>query len=74
MLSPPAPGSSSAGIEEPLPSPGLTMITSESAQEEQDPAARTQAAKPPKSDPGKVPKWLKLPGQDSKHTPEHCGH
>ncbi|KAM4583804.1 tether containing UBX domain for GLUT4 [Odontesthes bonariensis] len=63
MLSPPAPGSSSAAAEELLPSPGLTMKTSESAQEEQDPAAGTQAAKPTKSDPGKVPKWLKLPGK-----------
>ncbi|XP_028269249.1 tether containing UBX domain for GLUT4 [Parambassis ranga] len=53
--------SSSADFEEPPPE--SAMDTSGSAQDEQDPSANTQAAKPARSDPGKVPKWLKLPGK-----------
>ncbi|KAL7404120.1 hypothetical protein ABVT39_009960 [Epinephelus coioides] len=55
--------SRSEGSEEPLPPPELTADTSGSTQDEGDPSAHTQAAKPSRSDPGKVPKWLKLPGK-----------
>ncbi|KAM6940045.1 tether containing UBX domain for GLUT4 [Xenentodon cancila] len=61
MLQSPAPSSSSVK-EPPLP-PEPAIDTSVSTQEEQDPPAPTQAAKPTRSDPGKVPKWLKLPGK-----------
>ncbi|KAG7223809.1 hypothetical protein INR49_026492 [Caranx melampygus] len=57
------PSSSSVASEEPLPPPEQTADTSGSTQDEQDPSARTQAAKPTRSEPGKVPKWLKLPGK-----------
>ncbi|GAA6220225.1 tether containing UBX domain for GLUT4 [Lates japonicus] len=63
MLQSPTPSSSSVGSEEPLPPPEQTADTSESTQNERDLSARTQAAKPTRSDPGKVPKWLKLPGK-----------
>ncbi|XP_061578473.1 tether containing UBX domain for GLUT4 [Cololabis saira] len=61
MLRPPAP--SSSGAEEPLLPPEPAADTSVSKQEEQDPPAPTQAATSSRSDPGKVPKWLKLPGK-----------
>ncbi|XP_045903477.1 tether containing UBX domain for GLUT4 isoform X2 [Micropterus dolomieu] len=60
MLRSPSPPTSS---EEPLPPPELSAVTSGSTQGEQDPSPHTQAAKPARSDPGKVPKWLKLPGK-----------
>ncbi|XP_022611304.1 tether containing UBX domain for GLUT4 [Seriola dumerili] len=63
MLWSPTPSSSSVGPEEPLPPPEQTADTSGCTKDEQDPSARTQAAKPTRSDPGKVPKWLKLPGK-----------
>lgn len=63
MLRSPTPPSSSVGFEEPLPPPEPTVDTSGSAQDERDPSAHAQAAKPTRSDPGKVPKWLKLPGK-----------
>ncbi|XP_075946638.1 tether containing UBX domain for GLUT4 isoform X1 [Anarhichas minor] len=61
MLRSPTPSSSS---EEPLPPPEPTEDTSGSTQDEGGPPAHAQAAKPTRSDPGKVPKWLKLPGED----------
>ncbi|XP_071360933.1 tether containing UBX domain for GLUT4 isoform X2 [Trachinotus anak] len=63
MLWSPTPSSSYVGSEELLPPPEQTADTSGSTQEEQDPSTRTQAAKPNRSEPGKVPKWLKLPGK-----------
>nr|XP_020451948.1 tether containing UBX domain for GLUT4 isoform X1 [Monopterus albus] len=63
MIRSPTPSSSSLRIEEPLPPPLMTADTSRSTQDEEDPSAHTQAAKPTRSDPGKVPKWLKLPGK-----------
>ncbi|XP_040892314.1 tether containing UBX domain for GLUT4 isoform X2 [Toxotes jaculatrix] len=63
MLHSPTCSSSSVGSDEPLPPPEQTADTSRSTQDERDPSARTQAAKPTRSDPGKVPKWLKLPGK-----------
>lgn len=66
MLQSSAPSSSSGGFREPLPPPEPTVEASGSTQNEEDPLTQTQAAKPARSDPGKVPKWLKLPGQDRK--------
>ncbi|XP_041839110.1 tether containing UBX domain for GLUT4 [Melanotaenia boesemani] len=63
MLRSSEPSSSSVSIEEPPPSSEPTADTSGSTQEHQDPPAQTQAAKPTRSDPDKVPKWLKLPGK-----------
>ncbi|XP_044047319.1 tether containing UBX domain for GLUT4 [Siniperca chuatsi] len=63
ILRTPSPPSSSAGLEEPLPPPEPRAITSGSTPGERDPSAHTQAAKPTRCDPGKVPKWLKLPGK-----------
>ncbi|XP_030000694.1 tether containing UBX domain for GLUT4 isoform X2 [Sphaeramia orbicularis] len=61
MFPPPTPSSSSLGSEEHQPPPEMKPDTSGSAQE--DSSAHSQAAKPTRSDPGKVPKWLKLPGK-----------
>ncbi|KAM8771798.1 tether containing UBX domain for GLUT4 [Acanthopagrus schlegelii] len=61
MLQPSATPPTSTGSDElPLP-PELN--TSGPTHAERDPSAHTQAAKPTRSDPGKVPKWLKLPGK-----------
>uniref|UniRef100_A0A3Q0RFS0 UBX domain-containing protein n=1 Tax=Amphilophus citrinellus TaxID=61819 RepID=A0A3Q0RFS0_AMPCI len=66
MLQTSTTSSSSVGFEEPLPPLEPTVEASRSTQDEEDPSTHTQAAKPARSDPGKVPKWLKLPGQDRK--------
>lgn len=60
-----SPGSScsSAVSPETPPSPEMQRGASTSAQDEQNPPAR---AKPARSDPGTVPKWLKLPGEQLK--------
>ncbi|KAG8015168.1 Tether containing UBX domain for GLUT4 [Nibea albiflora] len=71
MLRSPSPSYSSAGSEEPLPPPEPSLDTSGSTQDEQDPSAHTHSAKPAKSDPGKVPKWLKLPGEDGRACRPH---
>ncbi|XP_070712679.1 tether containing UBX domain for GLUT4 [Pempheris klunzingeri] len=63
MFRSPSPPSSSAGSEQLLPPPEPRSDTSESTQDEPGPSAHAQAAKPPRSDTGKVPKWLKLPGK-----------
>ncbi|XP_017272564.1 tether containing UBX domain for GLUT4 [Kryptolebias marmoratus] len=63
MIHPPKTSSSSAGVEEPPPPPEPAEDSNRSAQEEPDPSAHTQAAKPARTEPGKVPKWLKLPGK-----------
>ncbi|XP_037328775.2 tether containing UBX domain for GLUT4 isoform X1 [Pungitius pungitius] len=63
MLRSPTACSGCEGSEEPLPPPELREETSASTQGEADPSAPTQAARPTRSDPGKVPKWLKLPGK-----------
>nr|XP_019939218.1 PREDICTED: tether containing UBX domain for GLUT4 isoform X1 [Paralichthys olivaceus] len=64
MIQSPTPSSSSVGSEEPLSSPEQTSDASGSTQDERDPSAPpTQAAKTTRSDLGKVPKWLKLPGK-----------
>ncbi|XP_039860407.1 tether containing UBX domain for GLUT4 [Simochromis diagramma] len=63
MLQSSTPSSSSGGFREPLPPPEPTVEASGSTQNEEDPLTQTQAAKPARSDPGKVPKWLKLPGK-----------
>nr|XP_046261757.1 tether containing UBX domain for GLUT4 [Scatophagus argus] len=57
------PPSSSVVSEELLPRPEPSGGTSGLTQDEPDPSAHIQAAKPTRSDPGKVPKWLKLPGK-----------
>ncbi|XP_055081431.1 tether containing UBX domain for GLUT4 [Periophthalmus magnuspinnatus] len=54
------PPGSSQDQEEPEPSPEQNMDTSEPSHEE--PPSQSQAPKP-RPDPGKVPKWLKLPGK-----------
>uniref|UniRef100_A0AAQ5Z3W6 RBD domain-containing protein n=1 Tax=Amphiprion ocellaris TaxID=80972 RepID=A0AAQ5Z3W6_AMPOC len=65
MLRSPTPLSSSVGFKESLPpAQEPTANSSGSTQDERDLSAQTQAAKPTRSDPGKVPKWLKLPGQN----------
>ncbi|KAK2815792.1 hypothetical protein Q5P01_026259 [Channa striata] len=63
MLPSPTSFSSSLGSEEPFPPPEPTSGTSGSPHDDQDMSAQTQASKPARSDPGKVPKWLKLPGK-----------
>ncbi|XP_040001999.1 tether containing UBX domain for GLUT4 [Xiphias gladius] len=63
MLRSPTPSSSPGGLEEPLPPPEETADTGGSTRDEQDLSTHTQAANPTRSDPGKVPKWLKLPGK-----------
>ncbi|KAF3687323.1 Tether containing UBX domain for GLUT4 [Channa argus] len=63
ILQSPTSSSMSLGSEEPLPPPEPITGTSGSPQDDQDLSAHTQAAKPARSDPGKVPKWLKLPGK-----------
>uniref|UniRef100_A0A8C6TPZ7 ASPSCR1 tether for SLC2A4, UBX domain containing n=1 Tax=Neogobius melanostomus TaxID=47308 RepID=A0A8C6TPZ7_9GOBI len=52
--------SSSLDHEEPVSSPDQSMDTVGPSHE--DPPSQSQAPKP-KNDPGKVPKWLKLPGK-----------
>lgn len=54
------PSSSSLDIEEPMSSPVQSMDNSEPSHE--DPPSQSQGSKP-RPDPGKVPKWLKLPGK-----------
>ncbi|XP_074538508.1 tether containing UBX domain for GLUT4 isoform X2 [Halichoeres trimaculatus] len=63
MLRSPSSLTSSAEPEEPQPPLEISPDTSGSTQKEPEPPAHTQAAKPARSDPGKVPKWLKLPGE-----------
>ncbi|KAA8595160.1 hypothetical protein FQN60_012295 [Etheostoma spectabile] len=63
MFRSPTPSSSSEGSEEPLPPPEPKADTSGATQDERDQSAHIQAAKPSRSDPCKVPKWLKLPGK-----------
>ncbi|XP_026216258.1 tether containing UBX domain for GLUT4 [Anabas testudineus] len=63
MLQSPSASPSSLASEEPLSPPEPKEETSGSEQEAQDPSAHSQAPKPTRSDPGKVPKWLKLPGK-----------
>ncbi|KAM9363163.1 tether containing UBX domain for GLUT4 isoform 1-T1 [Symphorus nematophorus] len=63
MLRSPSAPSSSTGSDEPLPPPEPIAEPSGSPQDEPDPSVHNQAAKPTRSDPGKVPKWLKLPGK-----------
>ncbi|TNN66878.1 hypothetical protein EYF80_022947 [Liparis tanakae] len=67
MIRAPTPSSSAEGTGEPLPPPEPEKDTAGSTPDEDDPpAAHAQAAKaPPRSEPGKMPKWLKLPG-------DHC--
>lgn len=54
------PSSSSLDCEEPMPSQDQSMDTSGPSHE--DTPSQSQAPKP-RPDPGKVPKWLKLPGK-----------
>ncbi|KAF7655131.1 hypothetical protein LDENG_00060560 [Lucifuga dentata] len=58
-----APSSRSVGPEEPLAPPEPTAHARGSTQDDLDPSANSQAAKSTRSDPAKVPKWLKLPGK-----------
>lgn len=64
MLQAPVTPPSSTGSDELLPPPEPKADPSGPTHAEPDPSAHTQAAKPTRSDPGKVPKWLKLPGED----------
>uniref|UniRef100_A0A1A7XH85 Alveolar soft part sarcoma chromosome region, candidate 1 n=2 Tax=Iconisemion striatum TaxID=60296 RepID=A0A1A7XH85_9TELE len=61
MFQSPEASSGSAGVEEAasLPEPAVDKFK----QEKPGPSAHNQAAKPVRSDPDKVPKWLKLPGK-----------
>ncbi|XP_064814135.1 tether containing UBX domain for GLUT4 [Oncorhynchus masou masou] len=52
---------SSMVTEEPLPD--TTAGTREIEEEEEEPNTHSQATKPVRTDTGKVPKWLKLPGK-----------
>ncbi|KAM4594562.1 tether containing UBX domain for GLUT4 [Fundulus diaphanus] len=61
MLQSPETSSGSEAIEETPPSPSEAAM--DSAPEEPEPSTPTQGAKTTRSDPGKVPKWLKLPGK-----------
>ncbi|XP_029013580.1 tether containing UBX domain for GLUT4 [Betta splendens] len=65
MLQSPTPSSSFLAPEEPLHPPEQEPSTgaSDAAEDEQDASTQTQAARTTRSDPGKVPKWLKLPGK-----------
>ncbi|KAM9314211.1 tether containing UBX domain for GLUT4 [Pholidichthys leucotaenia] len=63
MLQSPKTSLSAADAEEPLPPTEPAQDTAGSAQVEEEPSADNQVAKPTRSDPGKVPKWLKLPGK-----------
>ncbi|XP_068607234.1 tether containing UBX domain for GLUT4 isoform X2 [Brachionichthys hirsutus] len=56
----------SAAASEELPPLEPTEDASESTQDARDPSDGSRAPKPTRSDPGKVPKWLKLPGKDGK--------
>ncbi|CAB1344367.1 unnamed protein product [Coregonus sp. 'balchen'] len=58
--SPPSSSSSSMVTEEPLPDP---PAGTREVEEEEEPNTHGQAPKPVRTDPGKVPKWLKLPGK-----------
>nr|XP_020510058.1 tether containing UBX domain for GLUT4 [Labrus bergylta] len=60
MLRSPSPLIGSSTSEEQMPPPEERPDTE---QDKPDPSAHTPAAKPIRSDPGKVPKWLKLPGK-----------
>lgn len=73
MLQSPETSSSSVAAEEPPASPSGAAVVAEPklAQEEPEASTQTQAANSARSDPGKMPKWLKLPGEErmySKHT------
>ncbi|XP_053191843.1 tether containing UBX domain for GLUT4 [Scomber japonicus] len=57
------PASTSVASQEPLSPPQPTADAGGSTQNGRDQPEHTQAAKPNRSDPGKVPKWLKLPGK-----------
>lgn len=60
--------SSSVVSDEPLHCQEPCVDTSESTQDKQDSSANTQAIKSTTSDTGKVPKWLKLPGEEGAHS------
>ncbi|XP_068178533.1 tether containing UBX domain for GLUT4 isoform X2 [Antennarius striatus] len=55
------PPSSEASVESPLSEP--REDASESTKDDQEPPEGSRAPKPTRSDPGKMPKWLKLPGK-----------
>ncbi|XP_076001897.1 tether containing UBX domain for GLUT4 [Genypterus blacodes] len=63
MLRSPEPSFSPMDPEDPLPPAEPIAHASGPTQDEHDPSANGQATKPTRSDPGKVPKWLKLPGK-----------
>ncbi|KAK5866527.1 hypothetical protein PBY51_020713 [Eleginops maclovinus] len=63
MLRSPTPSCSSEGSEEQLPAPEPRANTSGATEDNDASPATTPPAKPARSDPGKVPKWLKLPGK-----------
>ncbi|XP_054897353.1 tether containing UBX domain for GLUT4 [Poeciliopsis prolifica] len=63
LLRSPETTSGSEPVEE-LPPPAEAMDTDpKSAQEEPEASAQPHGAKPARADPGKVPKWFKLPGK-----------
>ncbi|KAM4603514.1 tether containing UBX domain for GLUT4 [Polymixia lowei] len=59
----PTPSSSSLGPEDPRPPPEPAAGTRGAGQDDQDPSVHSQAPQPARTDPGKMPKWLKLPGK-----------
>lgn len=63
ILPPSVTASGPVESSEPLPEPEpLHADTAGLAQDEQQLQTQPQGAKPNRSNPGKVPKWLKLPG------------
>uniref|UniRef100_A0A3B5M6N9 ASPSCR1 tether for SLC2A4, UBX domain containing n=1 Tax=Xiphophorus couchianus TaxID=32473 RepID=A0A3B5M6N9_9TELE len=64
LLRSPETTSGSEPVEE-LPPPTEAMDTDpKSAQEEPEASTQPHGAKPARADPGKVPKWFKLPGEE----------
>lgn len=59
----PGPSSSCLAPEGPFSPPEPSVETKGPGEENQEPSSDAQAPKPVRTDPGKVPKWLKLPGK-----------
>ncbi|XP_034044510.1 tether containing UBX domain for GLUT4 [Thalassophryne amazonica] len=70
MLVVPDASSNSLDSQNPPPPPETTESTQESAQEVSDLPAQSAPTKPARTDPGKLPKWLKLPGDVPLHGSE----
>uniref|UniRef100_A0A667WUM2 ASPSCR1 tether for SLC2A4, UBX domain containing n=1 Tax=Myripristis murdjan TaxID=586833 RepID=A0A667WUM2_9TELE len=62
--SPAAPSSGTPHLSEPPPPAEPAGNSGTSGEHDEDPAAHSQAPRPAQPDLGKVPKWLKLPGEN----------